>query len=142
MSKIVLLISCFFVTLSAMAQDTFSGRWNNYDLNNELKDYFSITLTQDSTKLTGYHLATVDQGRFLDWGGDDGDGSISGKIINGVAIVTIKSGRTATKIGIAEIEHIGRDSVQFTLIKEPSGGEHMIPKDAILTKDKSYKQNL
>lgn len=65
---------------------------------------------------------------------------MKGEIVNGIATVTIKSGRTATKVGIAKIEHIGRDSVRFTLIKEPSGGEHMIPKDAILKKDKSYKQ--
>ena len=140
MIKILLLISCCFITLSAIAQDTFSGRWNIIynDSDNEMRDYFALTLTQDSTSITGFHLATIDYGSFLDYWGD---GSIDGKIINGVAMITIKSGRSATKTGTAKMEHIGKDSLQFTLIKEPSGGEHMIPKDAILTKDKSYKQN-
>lgn len=68
MSKILLLISCLFVASPAIAQDTFSGRWSIIynDSNNEMRDYFDITLTQDGTKLTGSHSAVIDYGRYID----------------------------------------------------------------------------
>ncbi|MBE9487698.1 MAG: hypothetical protein IMY73_00790 [Bacteroidetes bacterium] len=138
MNKILLLLSCLFIVSPAIAQDIFSGRWNMlyYNSNNNIQDYFDITLTQDSTKLTGSHDGVFFRGNRI----ESRDNSIKGEIKNGVAIITIKSGRTATKAGTAKIEYIGKDSVLFTLIKEPSDGEHMIPKNIILTRDKSYKQ--
>ena len=120
-------------SVALKAQNTFTGSWGHmsYYSNNEAEGSFNLTLKENNGMITGFHFAVSDGGRFID---DYGKDSINGTVENGIATVAIKSGRTAKITGVAEIKHISRDSVIFTLIKEPGGGEHLIPEKVILVK--------
>ena len=128
MKRIILISGMFFTSLTLKAQDSFNGEWSYRFYNNRYS--FSITLKEDSGKITGSHIAFIDSMQII----DERNNSINGKVENGVASITIKSGRTAKIPGVAKIVHIGKDSIKFTLIKVPTGGEHLMLKEAILVK--------
>ena len=132
MKHIILILVMLLASCTLEMQNSFDGIWcyEYYDPTNKLQESFTITLKQDNERITGSHIYALNSGWLL----DDLDNSINGKVENGVASITIKSSRTAITHGVAKIVHIGKDSVRFTLVKEPTGGDHLIPKEIVLVK--------
>lgn len=123
-SKLLFMVTLSFLfafNVNAAEEACFRGSWDHYyyDSSNELCANFSLDLEQEGEMVTGSHSGVFYNGRYL----EDNDNSVTGYVNNGIAYISIVSDRTANIPGNAIIRHIGTDSIEFMLTKEPSGGE-------------------
>ncbi|MFI3322228.1 MAG: hypothetical protein R3Y50_06845 [Rikenellaceae bacterium] len=134
MKQITLILITYFIVSTLNAQTLFTDRWAHkfYDEKNELYAYFAIELTQKDSIIIGNHYGVFFGGNRL----EDGDGeSIKGVAKNLTATISIQSGRSARIPGTAKLEFLSRESILFTIIEEPKGGEHLIPREIVLYRD-------
>ncbi|MFI3268367.1 MAG: hypothetical protein R3Y51_06595 [Rikenellaceae bacterium] len=133
--KSILLLSALLITgCTSSYKQAFTGTWARVytDVDGEAISSFCLVLKQDGNKVNGYHFRALAKGTRIDEA--IGNNSIEGTIEDGVAIVSIKSGRGAKVAGTAKLEIITNDSIRFTLLEEPSQGEHALPSKMNLPK--------
>lgn len=123
------LIITIVALLALVSYPNYNGKW----IEETESSLFSLTLTQKDSIVTGKHSSIMLYGNRIDDSGEEE--SIQGAIKNGELIVKIKSAYETGEPGTAKITFIGKDSIHFKLISQPSC-ENWIPNEAILIKSK------
>ncbi|MFI3263056.1 MAG: hypothetical protein R3Y26_09140 [Rikenellaceae bacterium] len=103
--KLTILFVLCFAFSSVKSQELFNGNWGRlfFDNNGECETSFSMTLKQNGNVIKGRHIRTLLYTLLM----DEMEDSINGIVVDdSVAIVTVKSGRSAKTLGKAKLELI------------------------------------
>ncbi len=135
MKKIGIILSsvfiiCIFSFLYFETTD-FSGNWHFEGVQTD----FSLSLTQQSTAITGRHCSILYSGTKIDCSVDDSDpATITGTASEADSVNLIFKTTVSDNPGQATIKRISATQIKWTITKEPEG-EFFIPSNAILTKE-------